>query len=86
MIHTHRIHTCMGKMTGGDKLPFLTEEEQKEFDNIGYSGKKINGEKVSRVSYLNSLGKGEFEITQTKWDSGDFCESFILIRVNNEQV
>lgn len=82
MIKTNRIQTCMGKITPwGDQLNYLTEEEKKELDVIGYTGKNSKGEKTSREAYLNSLGKGEFEVEQLKFDSGDFCEEFMVVRV-----
>lgn len=81
-IETYRIKTCLGKLTPwGSDLPFLSKDEKDELDNIGYSGKNNKGEKTSRVAFLNSLNKGEFEVEQTKWDNGDFCEEFIIIHV-----
>ena len=80
MINTYNITTAMGQLNWC-KLPFLTEQETIEFDSIGYSGKKTNGEKMSRTEYLNSLNKGEFEIEQLKFDKGDFIEKFLIIRV-----
>jgi hypothetical protein len=73
------IETCMGKMR--DKLPFLTQKQQDEFNTIGYTGKNSAGEKITRVHYLNSLKKGTFDMTLTKSDNGDFCEEFMLTRV-----
>lgn len=75
MITQHTIHTCMGKING-DCPPFLTADEQKEFDTIGHTGKNSQGVKSSYGEYLNSLGKGEFSVKQTKSDNGDFCETF----------
>ena len=68
----------MGKVygPGSDCMSFLTSEEQKEFDTIGYTGKNSAGKKTSYGEYLNGLGKGEFSVKQTKSDTGDFCESF----------
>lgn len=83
MIETFKIKTGMGKCR--EKLPFLSEEEMKELDSIGYSGKTTKGERMSRVGYLNSLNKGEFDIKQTKHDNGDFLEEFIIVRVSNEK-
>lgn len=76
------IETCMGKITSfGDQLDYLTEEEKKEFNLIGYTGKNSQGVKTTRENYLNSLDKGQFEVEQTKFDNGDFCEKFIVVRV-----
>lgn len=74
----------MGKVTTffGHPLVFLNDDEKKELDTIGYSGKTSKGKRISRESYLNSLDKGEFDITQTKRDSGDFSEAFIIVKVN----
>lgn len=80
MISTYNISTCMGKVNGENPLTFLSKEEQDNLNEIGYSG-KLNGERISRTTYLNSLGKGEFSIEQTKYDNGDFSERFIIIRV-----
>ena len=80
---TYRINTGMGMVSGGNsRLPFLSEEEFKNFNEIGYTG-RLNGNKITRVDYLNSLQKGYFIINQTKFDNGDFSESFDIIRVMN---
>lgn len=82
MINIKKITTCMGKITSfGEQLDYLTEEEKNELDVIGYTGKNSKGEMTSRKVYLNSLGKGEFKIEQTKYDNGDFIEKFIVVRV-----
>ena len=75
MINTFHITTGMGKYFG--KLPFLTESELEEFNSIGYSGKTT----ISRENYLNSLNKGEFQVTQTKFDDGSFEERFTIVWV-----
>jgi hypothetical protein len=81
MLRTYRIETGCGKLTSfGDKLDFLSEVEAKEFDSIGYSSKKLDGTKMDRETYLNSLGKGEFDVTQTKYDKGDFSEAYTIAR------
>jgi len=75
------IDTSMGQLTSSsrDKLSgILSKPEMEELDCIGYSGKKKNGQKCGRTEYLNSLGRGKFQINQTKYDSGDFSESFTL--------
>ncbi len=74
----------MGEVTSRkDQLNFLSNEEQKEFDLIGYTRKNSQGFKMGRVEYLNSLrpDKEQFQIIQTKFDNGDFIEEFILTRV-----
>lgn len=73
------IQTCMGQMR--DKLSFLTQKQQDEFNTIGYTGKDSKGNKISRENYLNSLNKGTFSLTLTKGDNGDFSEEFMLTRV-----
>lgn len=80
MINTFQITTAMGKYFG--ELPFLSENELKEFNSIGYSGKLLNGQTISRQEYLNSLNKGEFQVTKTKHDNGDFEERFVIVWVN----
>lgn len=80
MINTFQITTYMGKYFG--KLPFLSETELEEFNNIGYTGKNNKGKKITRKNYLNSLNKGEFEVTQTKFDNGSFEECFIIVWVH----
>lgn len=81
-ISVKTIRTCMGKITSfGQQLDYLTEDEKTELDVIGYSGKNSQGETTNREAYLNSLNKGQFEVEQTKRDNGDFCESFLIVRV-----
>jgi hypothetical protein len=72
----------MGKLTNffGEQLPYLTKEQKEELDTIGYTGKNSKGKKVSRSEYLNSLKIGKFEVQQSKFDNGDFCEEFIITR------
>lgn len=73
------IETGMGEYHGYS-LYFLTDQELKEFNSIGYSGKTTDGKEISRTEYLNSLNKGKFSVTLTKMDSGDFREGFTIIR------
>lgn len=79
MTNTYSITTGMGRSSATD-LPFLSKNEKANFDNIGYSGKLLNGERMEREQYLNSLGKGYFEIKQTKFDDGSFEEMFTITR------
>lgn len=77
-IETYQFNTSMG--TGdADKLPFLSPEQAKELNLIGYSGKNSKGERTTREKYLNSLNIGTFKVEQTKYDNGDFQESFYII-------
>ena len=78
-IDTYHITTGMGKYLG--ELPFLTKAELEEFNSIGYSGKTHEGLSISREDYLNCLGKGEFQVTQTKFDDGSFKEAFTIVWV-----
>lgn len=70
----------MGKTN--EKLPFLTNDEHRHFNSIGYSSKDLDGNKTTRTEYLNSLNKGTFKVEQTKWDDGSFEERFMIIRVH----
>lgn len=81
-INTYRITTCMGKVFDNNELPFLTTEEFQQFNQIGYSGKDLAGNKMTRTDYLNSLNKGTFSVELTKWDNGDFSEDFTIIKVD----
>jgi len=80
-IETYNIRTGLGKVNGGDSLSFLTDEEAKELDTIGYTGKGNDGIRTTRLDFLNRLGKGEFKVNQTQRDSGDFSEAFTITRV-----
>jgi hypothetical protein len=83
-LETFTLETSMGEVVQnfGHPLHFLTEQEKKDLDQIGYSG-KLNGVETSRTEYLNSLDKGEFSITQTKRDNGNFIEKFVVSRYTN---
>jgi len=83
-VETYTFETSMGSVRAnfGHPLHFLSEQEKKDFDEIGYR-RKLNGVEISRTEYLNSLGKGEFSLSQTKWDNGDFTEKFVLSRATN---
>lgn len=81
-IETYLIRTVMGKLYMSS-LPFLSTTEHDEFDQIGYSGETHQKLKMSSEQYLNSLGKGTFQVTQTKYDNGDFTENFTIVRVIN---
>ncbi len=78
-IQQYNITTNMGKVTSGDSLDnLLSADEQGELDNIGYSGKTFRGVRMTRSGYLNSLNKGEFIVTQLRYDTGDFTEHFLI--------
>ena len=79
-IEHYDISTCMGKITGSAPL-FLSEAHVQELNIIGYTGKNSYGIKTSWQSYLNTINKGNFSVTPTKTDNGDFSESFAVIRV-----
>jgi hypothetical protein len=80
-LHTIKITTGMGKCFERNKLSFLTDSEFDEFNVIGYTRKNSNGKPMGRQEYLNSLGKGEFTVTQTRRDNGDFSEEFRIDRL-----
>ena len=83
-ILTYHIQTSMGELTPFmDKLDFLTPEQKKEFNLIGYTGKNSAGQKTTYQKFLNSLapGKENFKIDQTKFDKGDFVEKYTVVRV-----
>ena len=77
------IETCMGKVTinSEEKLKFLTDKEIEVLNEIGYTGKSKNGKFKNFESYLNSLHKGKFEVRQTKFDDGEFSESYEILRI-----
>lgn len=79
-VDSYIIHTGMGMVHDSFDLPFLGIEQFKEFNVIGYTGRSSDGKPTSRVEYLNSLGIGTFSIQQTKSDSGDFSETFVISR------
>lgn len=79
-IQTYIFQTGMGQGQNKD-LPFLSENEMKELNNIGYIGKNFKGERVYRETFLNTLNKGTFKVDQTKYDDGDFTECFTITRV-----
>ncbi len=72
--------TVCGKFTDGRLQIFgsLSNEEFDELNKIGYSGKTSDGKRISRADYLNTLGKGEWSFLQTKGDSGDFTEMWVV--------
>lgn len=85
-IETYHIDTCMGKLHrygNSNPLPFLDEKQQEDFDEVGYTG-KLNGTPESYEGYLNGLELGTFQVSQTKQDTGDFCEKFTVVRAINE--
>ncbi len=79
----YQLQTAMGQITShGDQLDFLTEDELKELNHIGHTGKDFKGVKTKRTKYLNGLKKyGTFSMVQTKRDNGDFVERFNVVRV-----
>lgn len=85
-IENYSIDTGVGRvLTNGRPHPlsFLSKKERENLDTIGYTG--CYGKFRTRVDYLNSLNKGTFDIVQTKYDSGDFSESFLIIRAYFEK-
>jgi len=84
-INEYHVKTCMGQCHKDSNLPFLTDAELKEFNTIGYTGKDSNGNKTDFSSFLNSINKGTFRVTQTKFDDGSFCEEYLIIRVTEDK-
>jgi hypothetical protein len=68
------------------QLPFLNDAELEEFNSIGYSGKTTKGEKISLEDYLNSLNKGEFQVTQTKFGDDDWIDNYTIVWIDNKTV
>lgn len=76
---SYTLSTVMGR--SNTPLPFLNAEQMTELNSIGYSGKRTNGDRMSKESYLNSLRLGQFKVSQVRFDNGDFSEEFLIIRV-----
>lgn len=60
----------------------LNEQQSKDLNDIGYSG-KLNGVRMTRQTYFDQQvnnDKLNYTIQQTKWDNGDFSEAFTLTR------
>ena len=74
--------TSMGQIVPEDlgKFPFLSADELSNLQSIGYTGKDNTGKKIGYIEYLNSLRPNEMQFNrfQTKWDSGDFSEAFVM--------
>lgn len=85
MIKSFRIRRGLGCIDWNDKkkLTFLSKKELDDIDQIGYSGKTQSGKKIAIEEYLNSLGKGSFIWTCTRWDNGDFSDEFSLVYSDN---
>lgn len=85
-VSTYTVDTCMGCISYvyGDPLSFLNAKELKELDCIGYTGRGSDGQRTTWEDYLNSLGKGTFNVTQTKFDNGSFQEQYIISRSYDE--
>jgi len=84
-VSTYIVNTGCGQVHDPSELPFLNEKEFKEFNLIGYTGKDSAGNKTNWEKYLDSLGKGTFNVTQTRWDNGDFSEEFVISRAEEQQ-
>jgi len=85
-IEKYNINTGMGKVFDHSSLPFLTDSELEEFNKVGFTGKNNSGEKMNYGEFLNTLNKGEFTVIQTKYDNGDFSESFSIIKKDSLQM
>ena len=83
-IENYSVTTAMGKIhsSSSDPLNFLTPREIENFNEIGYTGKTLEGQKMSRLQYLNSLGKGEFKIIHLHQNNSEFTEKMEIIRVS----
>lgn len=82
MLDQFTLTTSMGSLNKhiSNLQNILTEEEVAELDIIGFTGKNSKGEKSSFEKYLNSLGKGEFDVQQIKFDNGSFTEEYKISR------
>ena len=47
-----------------ESLDFLDYNQERELDQIGYSGEDYSGAKTDRETFLNSLGLGDFKVDQ----------------------
>ena len=79
-LEPYHIVTQAGKLAYGCELNFLSDEELEEFNKIGSTGKNANGGKETYEHFLNRLSLGVFLVIQTKYDSGDFLEMFVIVR------
>ena len=78
-IAQYRIETGMGSLSRSSRDLLgnvLSESELNELDSIGYTGKTIQGDRISYQDYLNSLNKGSWNVCKTKFDNGDFSEAY----------
>lgn len=77
-IKVYEIHMACGKSDNWVLLEELTKENIQILNDIG-SGLL----KISRVNYLNSINpkKYQYQMYQTKYDTGDWCQTFLVIRV-----
>ena len=82
MLQQFTLTTTMGSLYkfGSSIQNILTKDEILELNVIGYTGKNSKGELSSFEKYLNTLGKGDFNVKQTKFDNGKFTEKYEIAR------
>lgn len=78
-IEQFMITTSMGRVD--QTLDFLSNEQLRELNHIGYSGEDFSSTKTDRETFLNSLGIGSFKVDQIEFDNGSFQERFLIARV-----
>ncbi len=78
-INVFKITTCMGKSNDWTIIPGITEDIAEILNRIGYGIIQSQG---SVEDYLNCLQTGyAYKIVQTKNDSGDYIEEFVVVAV-----
>ena len=80
---SYTVRTVKGKLKNPDRqlTSFLSKDEIDEFNLIGYTGHNSSNERTNVEDYLNSLGKGLFNVNKLEYGKGDFTETLSITRV-----
>ncbi len=80
-IETKTISLAMGESGDWSRTGYFTEQEAKELNEIGYTG-KLNGQKTNLHEYLasKSTDSCSYELNLLKMNSMEFTEKYILTK------
>lgn len=81
MVRQSRVKMSMGRVTGARPSIFdkLSDKEFENLQSIGYSGKTLDGIRVTREDFLNSLGNGSWNLCLIRTDSGAYSDEYVVV-------
>lgn len=78
-VNTYHLSMGMGQTNDWGNIPFLTRQDVKELNSIGYSGKDTKGKKMTWEAYLQAnYPDRSFSMIRTGGNGGEFTDYYTL--------